>query len=235
MKTVVPPLAPGRYLDSIATDGAAIGRCCRRHPDGTVPTCPDWTGADLLAHLTSFAVWVGDLHAARTGLGDPLPVVDPASAARDWDTTLERLIAVLRGADPHDPLPNWSTGPQLAAFWLRRAAQDVAIHRYDAALLETSTPAPVPTDIAQDGINEYLDVFVTTALATGAAPPTEATLALEVTDLAHTITQDLPHPGPVTTLRGTASELLLALWHRHDPLRLFVDGDRALVAAWPHI
>jgi len=39
----------------------------------------------------------------------------------------------------------------------------------------------------------------------------------------------------VTTIRGTVSDLLLALWRRHDPLSLHVDGDPAVLKAWPSI
>lgn len=228
-------LARERYLESTAADGAEIGRLARAHPDRTVPTCPDWTGADLLAHLTAYTRWVTGLHAGRTGLADPLPAPDPGAAVRDWDRTLDDLLAVLRAADPDAPLPNWSTGPQTAAFWLRRSAQDVAVHRHDAGRLATDAPAPVPADVALDGIAEFGEVFVATALASGAAPPAAATIALEVTDLDRTLRWDLPDPGPVTTLRGTASDLLLALWHRRDPLDHFAGGDRGRIAAWPHV
>ena len=235
MTTDAPALTPARYLDSIAADGAEIGRLCRAHPERTVPSCPDWTGADLIGHLTAFTAWVRGVLHEPGGLAAPLPEVDPADAMQRWDTTLADLRALLREVGPSAPVPNWSTGAQTAAFWVRRSAQDVTIHRWDAARLESDDPAPIAADIALDGLHEYLDVFVTTAFATGAAPENEATLTLRVADLGHTLRRDLPHPGPVTTLQGTASDLLLGLWHRIDPLTLTVDGDRDLVAAWPRI
>ncbi|MBW0103267.1 maleylpyruvate isomerase family mycothiol-dependent enzyme [Pseudonocardia sp. KRD291] len=233
--TPVEPLPRERYLGSIATDGAEIGRWCRQHPDRTVPTCPDWTGADLLAHLCGFAIWVGDLHAGRVGPVDPAPVVDAGTAVRDWDSHLDDLLTLLRGTHPATPVPNWSVAADDGTFWARRAAQDIAVHRHDAARLGTGRPDPVPDDIALDGVHEYLDVFVATAFAGGLVPESEATLELTATGPVHTVRRDLPHPGPVTTLRGTASDLLLALWHRREPLELFVSGDRALIETWPHI
>ncbi|MDN5914734.1 MAG: maleylpyruvate isomerase family mycothiol-dependent enzyme [Pseudonocardia sp.] len=236
MTTDAPALTPARYLDRIAADGVEIGRLSRAHPDRIVPSCPDWTGTDLIGHLTAFTAWLRGVLLEPGGIAAPLPdVVDPGEAVRDWDSTLAGLLGLLRDVDPADPVPNWSTGPQIAAFWVRRSAQDVSIHRWDAAHLESDEPAPVPADVAVDGLHEYLDVFVTTAFATGGAPENEATLALQVADLGHTLHRDLPHPGPVTTLRGTASDLLLGLWHRVDPLELTVDGDRDLVRAWPRI
>ncbi|WP_233626950.1 MULTISPECIES: maleylpyruvate isomerase family mycothiol-dependent enzyme [unclassified Saccharopolyspora] len=229
------PLAPGRYLDSIAVDGAEIGRLCRLHPAQTVPSCPDWTGADLLAHLTGFTRWLRGLYDGKGDIAAPVPVIDPGACTLEWDRTLEELLSLLRGTDPQAAVPNWSIGPQTAKFWLRRCAQDVAIHRWDAARLISRSPDPVPADIALDGVDEYLHVFIGTALAGGATPEAEATIVLEMTDLDRHVRRDLPRPGPVTTLRGAASDLLLGLWHRRDPLGLFVSGDRELVAAWPRI
>lgn len=237
--TDISPLTADRYRESIAADGAAIGLLCRQHPDRTVPSCPEWTGADLMAHLTSFTTWLRALFAG-TPLEGPLPQVEPHDAVRDWDETLDHLVALLRDTDPSSDVPNWSTGQQTAAFWLRRTAQDVAIHRWDAARLVTDAPDPVPADVARDGVGEYLDVFVTTAFAMGHAPDNtahdnSATVELEMTDFDHTVRRDLPSPGPITTLRGTASDLLLGLWHRLEPRELVVGGDAALMATWPHI
>jgi hypothetical protein len=93
----------------------------------------------------------------------------------------------------------------------------------------------VPADTAADGIAEYFEEFVATGFAVGFAPPAERTIVLEVTDLDHRLRYDLPRPGPVTTIRGTASDLLLALWRRHDPMRFHVDGDPEMLINWPSI
>lgn len=229
------PLTADRHLESIAADCTEIGQLCRVHPQRTVPTCPEWTGADLLAHLTAFASWLRGLYEGSGDLSSPLPDVSPEAATREWDETSTGLLTILRETDPQTAVPNWSTGAQTAAFWLRRCAQDVAIHRWDAARLVNDNPRAVPADIALDGIDEYLNVFVSTAFASGQAPEAEETLCLEITDLDRSVHRDLPHPGPVTTLRGTASDLLLGLWHRRSPLELFVSGNRQRVAQWPHI
>nr|WP_308259051.1 hypothetical protein [Pseudonocardia sp. H11422] len=39
----------------------------------------------------------------------------------------------------------------------------------------------------------------------------------------------------MTTMRGTASDLLLALWRRRDPLAHHAGGDRRVLEAWPKI
>ena len=232
-----------RLLVAVADEGTVIGRRCRAHPRDAVTTCPGWDGGDLLAHLSGFARWIPELFAGRVGLHDPFPVVEPPDALRYFGTDLRRLLGVLRRTDPATPVANWEGAPPgQAGFWLRRAAHEFGVHRADADTLlvaqtegEVDEPRPIAADLAHDGLEEFFDAFVDAALATGAAPPSEATLALEITDRGSDIRRDLPHPGPVTTLRGTAAELLLAVWHRRDLAGHFVSGDRAMIENWPRI
>lgn len=224
-----------RLFNGIIAEGAEIGRLCRSAPDTHVRSCPAWTGADLLAHLTGFALWLPDVFAGTTSMWTPLPTVNHADALKEWDEALDGLVRTLRQTDLDAPVPNWSICPDTAEFWLRRSAHEFAVHRWDAATTADSPPAAVPADLARDGIEEYFDSFVATALATGAAPAAEATIALQLRDHDVTRSKHLPHPGPTTTLRGSSSEILLAMWHRIDPIELFVDGDRSLIENWPHI
>ena len=122
-----------------------------------------------------------------------------------------------------------------AGFWVRRVLHELAVHRWDAATLVPGPPEPIPSPVAVDGIGEFFDEFVATALARGLVPPAARRLALEITDVDRRLEFPLPDPGPVTTIRGTASDLLLALWRRRDPLSLHVDGDPAVLEAWPSI
>jgi hypothetical protein len=112
---------------------------------------------------------------------------------------------------------------------------ELAVHRWDADTIAGGDPAPVDRDVALDGIAEFFEVFVTTGLAMGVVPPAQATLVLEITDCGTRREEHLPEAGPVTTLRGTASDLFLALWRRHDPLAHHVDGPRAVLERWPSI
>lgn len=76
-------------------------------------------------------------------------------------------------------------------------------------------------------------VFVITGIAAGMVPPAQATLVLQITDTGTRRAEHLPDPGPATTLRGTASDLMLALWRRRDPLAFHVDGPREMLERWP--
>jgi uncharacterized protein (TIGR03083 family) len=224
-----------RQLQSIDDDARRIGEAVRADPQGQVVSCPEWAGADLLAHVTGFARLVVDLCEGRADRETEFPKVPRDEAARTYDADRARLVATLGALDPEAPVPNWAACPQTAAFWQRRAVHELAVHRWDAATIGAADPLPVPSDVADDGIAEFFDVFVTTGIAFGMVPPAEATLVIEATDTGTRRVQHLPDPGPVTTLRGTASDLLLALWRRRDPLAHHAGGPRGPLEHWPSI
>jgi uncharacterized protein (TIGR03083 family) len=225
----------GRELDSIRRDGRRIADLTRAAPAAQVVSCPKWTGADLLAHVGGFARLVCDLVSAGGAQPEPRPPVDVAAAGSTYDADLARLIAVLADTPPEAPVFNWSVTAPVAGFWSRRAVQELAVHRWDAGTIGGGEPAPIATDVALAGIGEFFEVFVATGLAAGMVPPAAVTLVLEITDVDQRREYPLPGPGPRTTMRGTASDLLLALWRRHDPLSLHAGGDPAVLAAWPSI
>jgi uncharacterized protein (TIGR03083 family) len=221
-----------RQLQSVADDGRRLAEAVRADPTGRVVSCPEWTGADLLTHVCGFPRLLVDLCEGRARLEERhIPYEE---AARTYDTDLARLVATLRDTPPDAPVRNWAAVPQTAAFWQRRAVHELAVHRWDAGTI-VDNPAPIAPDVAEDGIAEFFDVFLTTGLVTGRVRPAAATLVLEATDTGTRREQHLPDPGPVTTIRGTASDLLLALWRRRDPLAHHVDGPRRMLERWPSI
>jgi uncharacterized protein (TIGR03083 family) len=224
-----------RQLRSISHDGRRIGELARAAPAERVESCPLWTGRDLLAHVSGFARLVGALIDAAGGEPPPAPEVDPAEAASTYDRGLARLVERLGGTPPDAPVWNWSVAPRVAGFWTRRAVHELAVHHWDAETIGGGHPAPIATDVAEDGIAEFFEVFVATGLAAGMVPPAPTTLALELTDSGKRVEHQLAGPGPVTTMRGSTSDVLLALWRRLDPLSLRVDGDRRVLEAWPTI
>ena len=138
------------------------------------------------------------------------PPVAPDEALTSFDADLDRLLTLLSTTDPEQPVANWSVLPDVARYWVRRAAHEFAIHRWDAATTADTEPDAVPADLARDGIDEFFDAFVATAFAAGYVPPTEATLVVERSDSGEVSRHDLPDPGPETVVRGSSPELFLA-------------------------
>jgi uncharacterized protein (TIGR03083 family) len=223
-----------RQLESIDHDGRRLAEAVRANPDGRVVSCPDWSGADLLAHVSGFARYLTDLMTGHADRDTEFPKVPPEEAAQTYDADLARLVTTLRDVPPDTEVPHWAVVQQVAASWQRRAVHELAVHRFDAETIG-GAPAPIDRDVALDGIAEFFEVFVTTGIAAGLVAPARATLVLEITDTGTRREEHLPDPGPATTLRGRASDLMLALWRRRDPLAFHVDGPRGMLERWPSI
>jgi uncharacterized protein (TIGR03083 family) len=198
--------------------------------EAAVPSCPEWTAADLARHVTE--VYMHKTECIRQGVfpdpwppelpaGDPLPALDAAYAD---------LLAEFDGHAPTDFAATPDPSDRTVGFWIRRMAQETAMHRADAELA-AGTPAavtPIPADLAVDGISELLDLFLEFACRTWpeefAEPLAEAdgrsvaVVAGEVTwfvALAKdgiTVTRDGGEAA--ATIAGEAGEVLLALSHR---------------------
>ncbi len=91
--------------------------------------------------------------AARgAGRGEPpLELLDRSYAA------LTEQFAARR---PEEHAFTWYGPDQSVGFWIRRMAQETVIHRVDAELAAGSQIAAIPADLAADGIDELLVIFV---------------------------------------------------------------------------
>jgi uncharacterized protein (TIGR03083 family) len=150
-----------RFLDCLAADFARLRAVAQTDLTAAVPTCPGWTVADLTRHVGE--VYLHKTLAMREGaepdqwppkdLADeePLALLDRAYAA---------LLDEFAGRRPEDPSGTWYGPDQTVGFWIRRMAQETVIHRIDAELGTGQPVTPVPADLAVDGIDELLKVFL---------------------------------------------------------------------------
>ena len=218
-------------------------------PDAAVPSCPGWTCADLVEHLT------GVLHRVRAHAPRGVtsrPEQDPEPPRPEWPAALDGLhreltgtIETLEALDAD--LPAWNFAPQAkkAGFWHRRMAHEISVHRWDAEAA-AGRPTPVEAKLAADGISEVLDTWLPAGRRQG---PTDlhGVVHLVATDVGHewfvrlrgmgvalldtaTIFDSDDHHARAQAT-GTASDLLLMLWGRQRPDRLVTTGDPRLVDA----
>lgn len=150
-----------RLLECLAADYARIRAVVPGHLDEPVPTCPEWTVGDLTQHVG--AVY---LHKATTLRDGKQPTAWPPAGMNDEDPVelLDRayaeMIAELTSRSPGDVSETWYPPDQTVGFWIRRMAQESVIHRIDAELGASAPVAPIPDDLAVDGIDELLKTFV---------------------------------------------------------------------------
>ncbi|GAA2183269.1 maleylpyruvate isomerase family mycothiol-dependent enzyme [Micromonospora lupini] len=131
-----------------------------------MPTCPGWSVTDLTRHLGE--VYLHKTLAIRDGVeAEPWPPAELASEAPL--ALLDRAYAELRSEfaahDPEDAAGSWYAPGRSVGFWIRRMAQETVIHRIDAELGVGAPVAPVPDDLAVDGVDELLRVFVEYSVA----------------------------------------------------------------------
>ncbi len=202
--------------------------------DAAVPTCPGWTVADLARHVG--VVYLHKAASMREG-AEPGPWPPAELADEDPVALLDRSYAELRGEfaarRPQDPSGGWYAPDMTVGFQIRRMAQETVIHRIDAELGAGVTVAPVPDDLAADGVDELLKIFVSYAVdewgdyfteILGASPGWA--YAVRAGDAQWRVrtgpgaiaVEDGAGAGPAdVTISGTPAAVLRWVWNRQAP------------------
>jgi uncharacterized protein (TIGR03083 family) len=233
------PVERDDYVRSIRADGDGLVDAAERAMSNPVPSCPGWTGYDVVAHTGRVHRLIAD-RVRRGSRGEDdveRPVVPENDDVLAWYREgLDQLVEVLGATEPGAPVWNWSSiWPHTAAFWPRRMAHETAVHRYDAEGADGTT-RPVATELAADGVDEFLQVHFAEDAAelTGGGEAVQ----LRITDAPGTWTV-VAGPGgatidaggtgaPAAAIEGGASDLVLVLWRRLPPDAVTVSGDRDL-------
>jgi uncharacterized protein (TIGR03083 family) len=241
------------WLGALRAEGAAFRvAVVDAELDTRVPSCPEWTVADLVTHLGLVYQYVGQ-HIGRGVTAPPekrLKDQEPPPPGTDlvawWDERYADIVALLDPLDPGAPAWNWAPQSKRVAFWDRRVAHETAVHRWDAQFA-TINAEPIEPKLAADGICEVLDTWLPAGRRKG---PTDATgvIRLDASDLEQSWLVRLRSGGGVALLdtdtlldtdehhqravvRGSASDLLLVLYGRIDADVLDVRGDERLLDA----
>ena len=233
------------FLEAIRADSAALAAAGRKGLDAPVLACPDWDVAELLRHTGGVHQWVNETVRTRSSTfinRKDLPPPPDDDLIGWFERGSESLLTTFDAVDPDEPVWNWSKGPQVASFWPRRMAQETAVHRWDGENAH-GIASPIKGELAVDGINEMLDVFLPTRRL-----PDDATLGgslhLHATDMpgewlvridGGAVDVRREHSKGDAAVRGTASDLLLFLWNRRQASELEVFGDEDVVRRWADI
>jgi uncharacterized protein (TIGR03083 family) len=206
-----------------------------------VPTCPGWTVQRLLQHVGRVfdmvirVVQTADPQSPPTRVEPP-----PGDVLALFDDRLAAMLDVLATTDPATPAWHFTpTAPKTAAFWSRRMAHEVTMHRIDVQAA-AGTESAVNPDFAADGVDEVLTRLIprhTDAWATGtrcgtvlyhAADAGRAwTVRLVAGQLPQTSAGAVTEPD--ASVVGLADAVYRAVWGR--PSGAVIRGDTALVNA----
>jgi uncharacterized protein (TIGR03083 family) len=230
------------YLDYLDADYRRLREVATGVPDAPVPSCPGWTMTDLVKHVAE--VYVDKTRIMRTGVEQQWPPELAGGSPLDaLEVAYRELAGELAARKPDEPALTWYLPEQKAGFWMRRMAQETVIHRVDAELAAGAELAPIPDDLAVDGIDEVLVCFLSFAshgwpqmfadhLAgrDGAAVSIEAgagrwsvALAESGVDVSTGVT------GGAATVSGSPAEVLLWAWRRAGDETVRRAGDLALI------
>ena len=188
-----------------------------------LPSCPGWDVADLLRHVGSVhyraALIIGehrdrapDARETSAPPGDPFAWYEQGRTA---------LFAAL--ANPDEAASYWTfLGPKPLDWWLRRLADETAVHRVDAELARGHR-GPIDPAFAADGVDEQLETYLP-VVAARQRRRDDAKVTLRASDVGAAWTVTVTQPGDVTVtrdeepaaarIRASAVDLYLWLWRR---------------------
>jgi uncharacterized protein (TIGR03083 family) len=237
---MTPVLTPDRYLEALGGDSARLASVAERGLEPAVPCCAGWTVRDAVVH-TGEVYWhkIMTMRLGRWPEDGEWPT-EPAQSEDSvgwFRAAYAALVEELTSRGPEAPSVTWWPADQTVGFWYRRMAQEVAVHRVDVELAHDDVTW-IPDDIAVDGVDEVLRLFLP---AWGAdAVPAGATgqaVAIEsgghrwvvVLDAAGARVDD---SGPVAAqISGHPAAVDLWLWGRRGLGELTVEGDHDSVDA----
>ncbi len=138
-------------------------------PAAPVPTCPDWTVADLLWHFTDVhAFWaailgtgaVTDEEQERVEESKPSRPDDPQAMIALLETETAALIAQLAARADDEPAWSWFATDQTVGFTRRMQVHEATMHRVDAEAAAGAASAPIAPEVAADGIAHAIEVML---------------------------------------------------------------------------
>lgn len=229
------------HLDHLTREVDLLAEAAERAgPDAPVPTCPDWTVRDLLAHTGEIYRWAARvLRGEQQDFPTSWPDVADAELVDRLRAGAGEAAGLLRAA-PGD-VQCWTFWPEAdpAHFWARRMANETAVHRIDAQRA-VGAVTPVETEQAIDGIDELLAGLlavrprgVRTEEPVRLAVVPEDAEAWVVTLTAERIAA-VPGSGTAElTVTGTAAELFTWLWNRDGEVSL--SGDLQVAQLWQRV
>ncbi len=199
-----------------------------------VPTCPDWTVRNLVAHQGMVHRWAAAI--VRSQRLDPETVEREGQVVPDpvdWlrDGAIDLAQALTDAPDDLKVVRFLDDPPPAKQFWARRQCHETTIHAVDA-LAAALRRYPVAADtwitreVALDGIDELLTGFVTRSVSrlrsdepvTIAVRPDDADRSWLVA-VGPEPAVTTRHPGRAegdVVLDGSAVALYLTLWNRSD-------------------
>lgn len=235
-------------LDHLRRHGTTLAdRAAAAGLSTAVPTCPNWTVADLVAHQAMVHGWARSKILGPSGTpfrsADEIQQGEPDLVGfyREGHRALVDVLAA--AAEDLDAPVFLDNAPAPREFWSRRQTHETTIHSVDAlgsalGRAPTALEAGIDAELAIDGLDELVLGFLpgnASELFQGdpsaiAVRPTDTERSWTIRVDAQLSTREGVVDPVAATLVGTAAELYLGLWNRGTELT--VEGDAAILERW---
>lgn len=240
------------YERAIVSGAEEVAAGVQADPGHQVPSCPGWDVSDLAHHLGSLYLRVGEqirrrsLESVRSS---ELPHVPSGRAAGPRvRQAADKLLQALAATQDDTPAGRWRDRSVPAGFWRRRLAHETVVHCVDVddAL---GWSADLDADLAMDGVDEALELFLPFSISSEAWPPggvlwlvrTDGPEQWWIVPSSNDVHARRPPPkgispqwipGEVTRVDATAADLFLVCWGRQVPPGTAVTGEPESLAQW---
>ena len=128
-----------------------------------VPSCPGWTLADLTWHIAEVQEFWAQIAGRLLESPDDVDRVERPADQELADllrTQSTNLVDALRARRPDDACWSWFDEGRTVGWVARRQAHEALIHRVDAELGAGIDIADIGPELAADGIDELLTIFL---------------------------------------------------------------------------
>ncbi len=227
-------------------------------PGAAIPTAPEWTVSDLVAHIGQTQHWVAEIIERRITDPTQLPteMATPPAGPSEWRAWLAesaQRVATACSDDALDAPVFNAAGDERSGtwFWLTSMVNEAVVHGFDAANA-ANRPADIDATVAAALIGNHLTMLTSPTWelrrseSAHSIRGTGQTLLWQATDTPDAwFVERRPEgakwqPGarPAdVTLTGPASSLLLTLTRRlpladRETTGITVDGETALAEHW---
>lgn len=238
-----------RLLGCLAADVERLCEVADRDLAAPVPNCPGWTVAELVRHVANGYV---NVVLRRLRLPQDLPVQE-LSAEQPIAALRRCHAALMQEFSARSPNETLAVGAgETVRFWIRRMAHETVIHRVDAEQALSVASAPIPDDLAVDGVGEMLWLFLdyeTHAFLEDYANHLVDWGGRSLRVSAGTagwrviLRADGAQVQPVTaddgdvqaSIAGEPTAVLLWLYNRVDDQAVRIDGDTHMIGQFRHL
>ena len=161
-----------RQIARIRAEGEALARAAESGPmDAAVPGCPGWDVDALVRHIGDVHRWAATIVRERLQSRPRRDHEGPAGseALLAWYREgCSGLVEALESASPDETFWFWGPAPNALAFWVRRQANETAVHRCVAESARGPI-TPLDTSEAVDALDEWLGISTLRASAASGA------------------------------------------------------------------